>query len=425
MGRLPKSRGGIDLMALAGLAVVALALLVFRAQGPDTASAPAAVEGGSLAMLPSVVNRPDQVAQPTPSGPQPVLAEPFVLGLAFQPGGQGLALTVNTQFPDSRALFVHEADAATGALILSSTLLSGLPESVEAAHHIQGGLAAGAGYVVETIQSKDHADGTQDTELYALSGDLATMRRLTADGIDVADFRLSADGSRVALVTTDGRLLAIDTADGSWVELLGGLFTPAGGGGAALALSADGARVAVASQDDVDAARLRVVDVATGAVTTLLETDLAPEPAFTADGGQVLYTANTPIVSVVVGEWPEYQSTLFKVPAQGGTPLAVADLRAATGNTRRAGRPVLHPDGGSVLLLKGETIVEVDLATGQVHQRTPPGETVGHDPVVSASGGGYRLGYTITRAMGPQEIYHTWGGEPLRFGSFARSLPLQ
>jgi hypothetical protein len=425
MGRLPKSRGGIDLIALAGVAVVALALLVFRARVPDSGSAPAAVGEGSTAMLPSLVNRPDQAVIPTSPASQPVAAEPFVLDMAFQPGGQDVALTVNTQFPDSRALFVHEADDATGALAVSSTLLSGLPELVDAAHHIQGGLVEAAGYVVETIQSQDHADGTKDSELYALSGDLATMQRLTVDGIDVSDFRLSADGSRVAVVTTDGRLLAIDTTDGHSVELLTGLITPSGGGGAALALSADGAKVAVASQDDVDAARLRVVDVSTGAVTMLLETDLAPEVAFSADGADLLYTVNSPVLSVQPSDGPLYQSALFSVPTQGGSPVQVADLTAATGNALRAGRPVLHPDGGSVLLLKGEAIYEVDLATGQVNQRTPVGETVTHDPVVSASGGSYRLGYTMTRPMGPQEIYHTWGGEPLRFGSFARSLPLQ
>ncbi len=353
----------------------------------------------------------------------PTRAEAYALTLAFRPGSADVALTANSFFPDSQALFVQAGDPLSGTLAPTATVLSGLPPEVEALRRIRASSGSHGIFVLEAVLSDLHLNGLVDTELYVLSGDAAAMTQLTNGQDDVADFDISANGRVVAVVTRNGELVVYDVATRTRTAVADGLRLPSGSGGATLAVSPDGSQVAVGVTIDVGEAQLDVIDTVTSARERLATLTATPYPAFRADGNQVYFVTNEATGNRTADGLPAYDSKLFVVDATpGDEPILVADLTVATGNPLYAGPPVLHPDGDRAVLLKGERLVGVELSTGIATPVSPAGEIVLSDPVVAETPAGPRVAYIVSEALDVlTSPYHTWGGDPLAWASLVRS----
>jgi WD40 repeat protein len=165
-------------------------------------------------------------------------------------------------------------------------------------------------------------------------------------------WRVSPDGSRVALVTPSGEVKVCDTATGRDVRTLAVSVGAAGGG---VAFSPDGARLAASSGDQV----IRVWDLATGGEVLSLRghTGNVGNVVFSPDGR---WLASTSFAEECVRVWdaatglPRGEPLRGPTESLGGFPGAVVGLAFSPDSTRLAAP------------IRDGTVYVWDVATGAI-----------------------------------------------------------
>lgn|GEM_PF-3413880 len=366
-------------------------------------------------------------------------AEAYVQRAAFEPGGNDLAFITAWHYPHARALFHLEVDDVSGEVAPTSTLLSGLPEEVWYFNHdIQSSNSLTHTYVMRgTLFSSSDTSIGYDSELYLMSADASSMKKITGNGVTAGEHRLSPDGESV-YVLSGNSLVSINTTSGTTSTIASDITPPGVMGAIRFSLSSDGSLIAmvrtVANDSETNHLTISVIDLDTNESTDLWNLQVhgaITAPIFSTDNSKLYYVVST------LGERTQemanvFECVLYELDVQPGTsPTTVVNITDLLGPACGSivGGLVRHPSENTIFFLYdhldgSSRIYSYSLSEGTLTPTTPQGESVLDGPIVTTTDGVSWLAYVVVEPLSPSTPYEHRAGGSLSEGWFAKVIPL-